>query len=57
VFNSYGKRPNDNLLLDYGFSMLENEWDTVDLVFQISREVISRRWDNVFIDAIINLTY
>lgn len=57
MFNSYGKRPNDNLLLDYGFSMLENEWDTVDLVFQISREVISRRWDNVFIDAIINLTY
>jgi len=29
VFNSYGRRPNDNLLLDYGFSMLDNEWDQV----------------------------
>jgi hypothetical protein len=29
VFNSYGRRPNDNLLLDYGFAMLDNEWDKV----------------------------
>lgn len=29
VFNSYGRRPNDNLLLDYGFSMMGNEWDEV----------------------------
>lgn len=31
VFNSYGKRPNDNLLLDYGFAMLDNMWDAVDV--------------------------
>jgi hypothetical protein len=29
VFNSYGRRANDNLLLDYGFSILDNEWDDV----------------------------
>ncbi len=32
VFNSYGRRPNDNLLLDYGFAMLGNEWDEVSCV-------------------------
>ncbi|CAM9257535.1 unnamed protein product, partial [Phaeothamnion confervicola] len=32
VIISYGRRPNDNLLLDYGFSMLDNEWDEVDLL-------------------------
>ena len=31
VFNSYGRRPNDNLLLEYGFAMLDNEHDGVDL--------------------------
>ena len=36
VFNSYGRRPNDNLLLDYGFSMLDNEWDQVVLDFCFS---------------------
>jgi histone-lysine N-methyltransferase SETD3 len=29
VFNSYGRRPNDNLLMDYGFALLDNEWDEV----------------------------
>jgi hypothetical protein len=29
VFNSYGKRKNDNLLLDYGFALLDNEWEQV----------------------------
>ena len=37
VFNSYGRRPNDNLLLDYGFSMLNNEWDRVEIVFQLAK--------------------
>lgn len=35
VFNSYGRRANDNLLLDYGFSILDNEWDFVELCFQV----------------------
>lgn len=29
VFNSYGRRHNENLLLDYGFAMMDNEWDEV----------------------------
>lgn len=29
VFNSYGRRPNENLLMDYGFAILDNEWDEV----------------------------
>lgn len=32
VLNSYGRRANDNLLLDYGFAMLDNEWDTAEIV-------------------------
>ena len=31
VFNSYGRRSNENLLLDYGFSMLDNEWDDFEI--------------------------
>ena len=31
IFNSYGRRPNDNLLLEYGFAMLGNEWDACDV--------------------------
>lgn len=29
VFNSYGRRPNENLLMDYGFAIFNNEWDDV----------------------------
>eukprot|EP01041_Mallomonas_annulata_P009408 gene9408-19522_t len=29
VFNSYGRRGNDNLLMEYGFALLDNEWDEV----------------------------
>jgi hypothetical protein len=29
VFNSYGRRKNDNLLIDYGFAMLNNMWEEV----------------------------
>lgn len=35
VLNSYGRRPNDNLLLEYGFAMLDNEWDEVQLAFSL----------------------
>ena len=35
VFNSYGRRPNDNLLLDYGFSMENNEWDRVEITLTL----------------------
>lgn len=31
VFNSYGRRANDNLLLEYGFAMADNEWDEVNV--------------------------
>lgn len=27
VCNSYGRRNNENLMLDYGFALLGNEWD------------------------------
>lgn len=33
VFNSYGRRSNENLLLDYGFAMEGNEWDEVEIQF------------------------
>ena len=35
VFNSYGRRSNDNLLMDYGFSMLCNEWQSVEMVLEL----------------------
>jgi hypothetical protein len=35
VFNSYGRRPNDNLLLDYGFAMVDNEWDRVEIMLSL----------------------
>jgi hypothetical protein len=31
AFNSYGRRSNANLLLDYGFALPDNEWDAVEL--------------------------
>ena len=36
VFNSYGRRDNRFLLMEYGFALFNNEWDTVDLVVEIS---------------------
>lgn len=35
VFNSYGRRNNENLLLEYGFAMLDNEWDEVEIAFEL----------------------
>jgi hypothetical protein len=35
VFNSYGRRANDNLLLDYGFALPENEWEEVTFHWKI----------------------
>jgi hypothetical protein len=32
VFNSYGRRSNENLLVEYGFAMMDNEWERVDTV-------------------------
>ena len=36
VFNSYGRRNNENLLLEYGFAMMDNEWDEVEIALGIS---------------------
>jgi hypothetical protein len=38
VFNSYGRRPNDNLLLDYGFAIENNEWEEVQISVGIDPE-------------------
>lgn len=35
VFNSYGRRNNDNLLMDYGFAMLDNEWEKVEVLLTL----------------------
>ena len=35
VFNSYGRRDNHFLLMEYGFALLNNEWDTVDMTLMI----------------------
>lgn len=41
AFNSYGRRPNFQLLLDYGFALDDNEWDFVDI--SMPREMPSTR--------------
>ncbi|KAG6620426.1 putative CDP-alcohol phosphatidyltransferase class-I family protein 2 [Phytophthora cinnamomi] len=41
VFNSYGRRPNFQLLLDYGFALTDNEWDYVDV--EISKDRVGPR--------------
>lgn len=41
VFNSYGRRNNENLLLEYGFAMLDNEWDEVEIGFEFTKSPIS----------------
>ena len=44
VFNSYGRRPNDNLLLDYGFSMKYNMWDSVEIPLNLDRSSEGYPW-------------
>eukprot|EP00605_Chrysophyceae_sp_TOSAG23-4_P002752 GSChrysophyteH1.ASY1.ANO1.3035.1 assembled CDS len=43
VFNSYGRRPNDNLLLDYGFSILDNQWDELSMSLALTPKLYSRK--------------
>lgn len=38
VYNSYGRRANDNLLMDYGFAMPENMWEQLDVLLTLPRE-------------------
>lgn len=35
ALNSYGRRPNCNLLLEYGFTMENNEWDDVGVALHV----------------------
>uniref|UniRef100_K3X8I1 SET domain-containing protein n=1 Tax=Globisporangium ultimum (strain ATCC 200006 / CBS 805.95 / DAOM BR144) TaxID=431595 RepID=K3X8I1_GLOUD len=42
VFNSYGRRSNFQLLLDYGFALLENEWDYVDI--DLPKDAMGKRF-------------
>lgn len=35
VFNSYGRRDNHHLLVYYGFTLINNEWDVFRLKFQV----------------------
>jgi hypothetical protein len=37
IFNSYGRRNNSHLLLDYGFAMFENEWETVNVRISLTK--------------------
>lgn len=45
VFNSYGRRKNDSLLIDYGFAMLDNEWEqfVVDVCADSKEDLYIRR--------------
>jgi hypothetical protein len=36
AFNSYGRRTNDNLMLDYGFCLENNEWEKVSCRLSVS---------------------
>lgn len=51
VFNSYGRRANDNLLLDYGFAMIQNEWDEVVIHWKYSTEDILSQKRNQILRA------
>ena len=38
VFNSYGRRDNRFLLMEYGFALYENEWDTITISINLEEE-------------------
>lgn len=42
VFNSYGRRSNFQLLLDYGFALPENEWDYVDI--ELPKDTMAKKF-------------
>lgn len=42
VFNSYGRRSNFQLLLDYGFALPENEWDYVDI--ELPKDAMTKKF-------------
>lgn len=42
VFNSYGRRSNFQLLLDYGFALPENEWDYVDI--ELPKDAMAKKF-------------
>lgn len=42
VFNSYGRRSNFQLLLDYGFALPENEWDYVDV--ELPKDAVAKKF-------------
>ena len=39
VYNSYGRRANDNLLLEYGFALRDNEWDAISVQASLRQEL------------------
>ena len=43
MFNSYGRRDNQHLLLHYGFAMPHNEWDVFEVVLGIDTMFANRR--------------
>ncbi|KAF0743273.1 hypothetical protein Ae201684P_000142 [Aphanomyces euteiches] len=52
VFNSYGRRPNQHLLLDYGFALPQNEWDYVDFDISLMEYILPKpERRRLFLDA------
>jgi len=41
AFNSYGRRSNSFLLLEYGFALRNNEWDTYRLTLRLKPSVVA----------------